>query len=174
MMKIKVLHDWDNPYRSGRWGIRRGIQLILYGISKKIPLLKRIPMVREVYDELYKNAITLAKLDRLVDVKGIFGVQDSVVERFPIVGAEIVKYWGDFRRHIHIDHPKKTRLWEPPLMCPRREIWQYDQRYKEHGEDVPMLKDGELPIFHVDYPRFIPLYIDWLYWVIKEGAEIYE
>lgn len=171
---MNVLHDWDNPYRSGRWCIRRGVQLILYGISKKIPLFRRLPMVEEVYGELYKNAITLAKLDRLVDVEGIFGVRDDVAEKFPTIGIEVVKYLGDFRRHIHIDHPEEIRLWEPPLKCPRKVVWHYDQRYRDHGEKISMLKAGELPIFHVDYPNFVPLYIDWLYWVLEEGGEIYE
>ncbi len=172
---MNVLHDWDNPYRSGRWCIRRGVQLILYGISKKIPFLRRIPIVEEMYGELYKNAITLAKLDRLANVKGIFGIQDNVVVEFPDIEIKISEHLSEFRRHIHIDLPEKIRLWEPPLECsPRRVIWHYDQRYRDHGENVPILRAGELPIFHVDYPNLLSLYIDWLYWVLIEGGKIYE
>ncbi len=171
---MNVLHDWDNPYRSGRWCIRRGVQLIIYALSKRIKILRKMSMVKEMYTELYNNAITLAKLDRLVKVHGIFGVKDSVVHEFPTIEEDINSLKLEYRRHIHVDYPRAVRWWEPPLS--QREVtWRYDQKYRDHGRNIPIkLKPGELPIFHVDYPNFIPLYIDWLYWVLEEGGEIYE
>lgn len=172
-MRLKVLHDWDEPYKSERRSLYRAAQLILYALSRKVSILRRLPIVRPVYDELYRNSLALAKLDRLLGVHGIFGIRDDVAERYPDILNEIRRY-AEVRRHVHFDLPdRRMRKWEPPLnQSPA--TWHYDRKYVKGQRNVEGLLDrDELPIFHVDYPEFLSAYIDWLHWVLIENGQIY-
>ena len=165
---MKILHDWDNPYTGrGTTAFRRGLQLILFALSKKIPLLTRIPMVRRVRDEHRSYVDVLAMLDDLAGVKPIFGVRDRVEKAYPGVKNYLRETYGvDVRRHLHIGRnrdPDRTRTWEPldGLEHVTSNVWHFDKRYSEGAP--PKLGPGELPIWHVDHPSFLRHYIRYLY-----------
>ena len=78
MSDIDVLHDFDSPYLSGKYALRRGVQLVLYALSKKIRFFRRLTIVKEVYEETESYAITLAKLSKITGIQAIFGINRNV------------------------------------------------------------------------------------------------
>ena len=156
---MKILIDWDQPNLSGSYAIKRGIKLIAYGICKKLNL--RPKFVDEIYRETDEYAITISRLNELLGIYTIYGIRDSVkYEKNPT----IEQLWkNDVRRHIHIgenNDPDRQRLWEPALNQ-SKDTWHYDDDYY-NGHEVT-LKEGELPIFHVDRPFRLQTYIKYLY-----------
>jgi len=173
MARIHVLHDFDSPYLSGRYALKRGIQLVLYALSKKLKLLRRLSIVREVYEETRAYAETLAKLDRVAGVQAVFGLNRKVASVYPEFAEELEKYGAVTIEHWHeLSGGISVSKWEPPIKQ-RRETWHYDQEFVAKGEDVLKLEPGEMPIFHVDYPYLLRYYVDWLYFALVEGGDIY-
>lgn len=126
-----------------------------------------------MYDELYHNAITLAKLDALVEVKSIFGILAEIWPQNLDVIKELKLYGVDVRMHFHegkLSDPNRKRKWTPSL-TQSPNTWHYDKKFIK-GEMI-LLKKDELPVFHVDYPEFLRNYIDWLYKVKFEKLKIY-
>lgn len=167
---MKVLHDWDSLWISGRWALKRGISLFCYVLSKKLPLLLKIKYFHENTEKIQAEQLiymeTLIKLNKLSGVSPIFGIRDVIREKY---GEEIdelaLKYGVDIRRHIHIGElsdPNRTRLWEPPLNQ-SKETWHFDTKWAK-GEKV-ILKPNECAVFHIDYPHYLSFYIDYLFGV---------
>jgi hypothetical protein len=155
LSELKVVHDFDNPYMSGRWALRRGIQLITYALSRKISFLKRY--CREVYAENEANSYTLYALDRLLGIRGIFGINDVVEKEFSGLRKRLGELGAPTVRHWHVS--KDEVHWEPELGIPRTQWW-FDQEYS-CGIRSP--KPDEWLVFHCDYPHLLPAYIQCLY-----------
>jgi len=164
---MKVLHDWDDPYLHPWHALRRALYLILYAASTQIPILNRIPRVAMIREETREHADTLAKLDALVGIEPIFGIRDTVSQAYPdIINELTMKYRADVRRHIHIgcnSDPARVRTWEPidGLEAVTARLWHFDRDYA-NGNPVELNPD-EVAVWHVDYPRFLKHYINWLY-----------
>jgi hypothetical protein len=172
-MKIKVLHDFDSPFLSGRYALKRGIQLVLYAISKKIKFLRRFDKIKDVYNETEKYAQTLAKLDKISNVQSFFGIHNNVRTIFPEFPKVLKQYDANIIEHWHeLSNGSSISKWNPPL-CQRKETWHYDLDYKSKGKQVVKLEKDEMPIFHVDYPYLLECYIDWLYFVLIQKGRIY-
>jgi len=171
---LKVLHDWDRNTRSGSYTLWRGINLILYGITKKFPFLNRIKYVRKKNDEIEGEMLrymeTLIKLNRIAGITPIFGIRDEVREKYGERIDELGElYRVDIRRHIHIGEdpdPDRKRVWEPPLedqdiINARMDSWHFDSHFVK-GQRVELVP-GELPIWHIDRPNWLPDYIDFIF-----------
>lgn len=172
-MKIKVLHDFDSPFLSGRYALKRGVQLVLYAISKKIKFLRRFEVVKEVYNETKIYAQTLAKLDKISNVQSFFGIHNNVHNIFPEFHRVLKQYDVNIIEHWHeLSKSGSISKWNPPL-SQRKETWHYDLNYKNKGKEVVKLEKDEMPIFHVDYPYLLEHYIDWLYFVLIQKGRIY-
>jgi hypothetical protein len=79
------------------------------------------------------------------------------------------------RTHVHIGEipdPNRIRTYEPldGLEHISSNVWHYDTDYVSNQR--PTLKEGEIPIWHVDRPQFLKHYIDFLYEVLVEGMEL--
>jgi hypothetical protein len=156
--QLKILHDFDNAYPSGRWALKRGFRLLLYAFSRRLPFLKRY--CGDIYQENYDNAFTLLALNDLVGVRGLFGINDRVAEQFPnlrtkleSLGARTLRHW-----HAGLDNPH----WDPELRI-SREQWWFDQEYAA-GKRTPT--PDEWILFHCDYPQLLPSYINCLHELI--------
>lgn len=179
---VRILHDMDFANRRPLIALKRGIKLIIYALSRIFRI--RIGVVDDIYEEIRENADTLIKLDKLVGVTSVMGIKTEVLNTYPNIMEELREYNDvDVREHIHIgdknypfgwrqfSDPNRKRLWVPALDQPK-ETWSYDTDYMA-GKRI-LLKDGQLPIWHVHHPKNLKYYIDFLYWVLKEGGEIYE
>lgn len=164
---MKVLHDYDQPALSGRYALRRGLDLILYAAAK--PLGAHCP----IHHETDRHLETLIKLDHLCGVEPIIGIRHHVYNGKPQARDTCRLYGVDTRRHWHIgedDDPDRRREWDPPL-AQSRNTWHYEERWI--AGDPPALRRGELPVWHVDHPHRLPDYIDFLYsWKVL-GASPY-
>ncbi|MBA7491581.1 hypothetical protein ES702_02129 [subsurface metagenome] len=166
---MKVLHDWDRLEVSGRWARSRGISLLLYALGRKFNFLKRIKFIREntkaVETEKLAYMETVIKLNTICGVQQIYGIRDLIREKYDKeINALTSKYGIDVRRHIHIgknSDPKRIRIWIPSLYGQTRESWHFDTKYAR-GEKV-VLGFNERPIFHLDYPYRLALYIDYIF-----------
>ena len=110
--------------------------------------------------------LTLIKLNKLCGVDQIFGIRDIIGDKYgEEINALYLAYDDlDVRQHIHIGEapdPNRIRLWWPPLLCQSPESWHFDTKYSK-GEKV-VLGYNERPIFHVDRPYHLALYIDYLF-----------
>ena len=141
---------------------------MVYSMSLRLPFLNIFHAVLKNKLKIEKEKLeymeTLIKLDRIAGITPVFGIRDSVRERYGNRIDELEKsYRVDIRRHIHIGEnsdPNRRRVWEPPL-TQSRETWSFDSLFLQ-GKKV-ILKPGELPIFHIDQPRLIKVYIDYLF-----------
>jgi len=170
---IKILHDYDEPFLSGKYAISRGLKLIIYGICRYLGI--RPKLVESIYNETRENADTIIKLDKLVGVTPIMGIRDVVQQYYPNLMTELKRYGVDVRTHIHIGeapNPQRIRTWEPieGLEKITSNVWHYD---KDHvlGKR-PLLNRGEIPVWHVDRPNWLNHYVDFLYEVLVEHAEL--
>jgi hypothetical protein len=158
--RINVLHDFDNPYLSGRYALRRAFKLTLYALSKKLFFLRRF--AAEIYSETYQYCRTMATLDLLLNIQSTFGLKDEVTAAFPTIANELRSLGFDVRRHYHIS--TKDVRWDPPLdVTP--ESWFFDRRY---GEDRA-IGLGKWAVFHADYPYLFSAYVDFLLQARKLG-----
>jgi len=153
--RIKVVHDFDSPFLSGRYALRRGAKLILFAVSKILPFLR--PFVNDIYDECYRNCLTLAMIDKLVGVKSIFGLRQDVETEFPDLRGQLESMDFDVRRHSHISTTEVT--WDPPLDV-EPEYWFFDQVYAA-GKLKPS-KNTKWAVFHADYPFLLSRYVEFL------------
>jgi len=166
---LKVLHDWDAIGRSKSWTLRRGLSLVLYSISTRLPFLNGYHFVMKNTLKIDKEKInymeTLIKLDMIAGITPIFGIRDKVRARHRERIDELEKkYKVDIRRHIHIgknDDPDRKRLWEPPLENQTFNSWHFELEYMNGNKRK--LQSGELPIFHIDRPNLIWVYIDYIF-----------
>jgi len=152
--KLNVLHDFDNPHLSGKYALRRGGKLILYAISKKLPLLRRF--VKDIYFETYGNCMTLAALDKLLGIESRFGLKDEVLEAFPELDKELANMGFAVHRHYHVS--RDDVQWQPPLDV-EKDAWFFDQQYNTSRNVGSHLKWA---VFHADYPYLLPAYVDFL------------
>jgi len=170
---MRILHDYDDPNLSPNYAIKRGLKLIIYGIFKRFGL--RPKFIQHIYDEVREYADTLIKLDKLVGVTPIMGIRDKVQDHYPNIMKELSEYGVDVRTHIHIGEipdPNRIRTYEPitGLEHISSNVWHYDTDYV--SKQRPKLKDGEIPIWHVDRPHFLKHYINFLYEVLVKGMEL--
>jgi hypothetical protein len=163
---LKIIHDFDDAYPSGRWAFRRGFKLIMYGLSKKLPFLKRY--CREIYLENYQNATILAKLDALVGVSSRFGINTRVEPLFPDVRHDLEGLGAQVHRHWHVS--KTDVKWDPvlPFDAPMSHWW-FDQDYASGKKRAT---SDDMLCFHVDRPYLLPAYINALYEVCFEKSEL--
>jgi hypothetical protein len=132
----------------------------MYSVCKFFHI--RIKYVEDIYTQTDKYVETLVKLNSLVGVEGVFGIRDCVAEEKRLTISYLKNSGQDVRRHIHVlkKGPNRKRLWEPPLNQ-SMDTWHFDSDY-HNGVEVK-LKEGELPVFHVDLPYRLSTYIDYLY-----------
>lgn len=148
---------------------------MLYSISRRIPFLNGYHFIMKntlkIDNEKIEYMETLIKLDMIAGITSIFGIRDEVRKRHWERIDEFEKiYKVDIRRHIHIGgnkDPNRKRLWEPPLnQTPKS--WHFDLAYMR-GNRIELLP-GEFPIFHVDRPNLISVYIDFIFEeLVKNG-----
>jgi len=170
---MKILHDWDRLEIEGGYALRRGISLLLYCLSRKFSVLKRINYIRLNSEKIETEKIsymeTLIKLNTLCGVQQIYGIRDIIKMKYgEAINALTLKYAIDVRRHIHIGEnsdPKRIRMWIPSLYGQTRNSWHFDTKYAK-GELVK-LGPNERAIFHIDRPHFLALYIDYLFEMIE-------
>jgi hypothetical protein len=148
---IRVLHDFDNPYPSGRQALRRGVALITYAISKKIPMLR--PLAKEVYRECFEHCLNLAQTDKLLGIESRFGIKDEVDKVFPELRRELIELGFPVHRHVH--HSRGHVSWDPPLDIEDR-ARHFDQEFARTGA-IP--EETKWVVFHADYPRLLSAYI---------------
>ena len=170
---IRILHDYDEPHLRSYYAIKRGLKLLLYGVCKRLGL--RLTIIEPIYNEVREYADTLIKLDKLVGVTSVMGIRDKVQEHYPEIMEELSEYCVDLRTHIHIGDipdPNRIRTWEPinKLENITSNVWHYDTDYVMGQR--PKLKDGEIPIWHIDRPHFLKHYINFLYEVLVEEMEL--
>lgn len=169
---MNVLHDWDRTVIDGGWAKRRSFSLFLYCLVRKFNFLRHIKYFRENAEKIEAEQMaymeTLIKLNKICNVNMIFGIRDAVHDRY---AGEIDKlalaYKLDVRRHLHIgedNDPNRVRSWIPPLPEQTKSSWHFDIKFAKN-EKVKLAKN-ERPIFHIDRPRHLALYIDYLYEVI--------
>jgi hypothetical protein len=163
LSELKVLHDFDNPYISGKWALSRGVQLITYALSRKLSFLKRY--CKEVYAESEDYSCTLCALDQLLGIKGIFGINDMVEKEFPSLRKKLTELEARTARHWHVS--KEEVHWEPELNVPQTQWW-FDQEYSS-GKRSP--RPEEWIVFHCDYPHLLSSYIRCLY-QLKFGRKL--
>lgn len=169
---MSVLHDWDRTIIEGGWAKRRSFSLFLYCLVRKFNILRHIKYFRENAEKIEAEQLaymeTLIKLNRICQVDMIFGIRDVVHEKYAWeLDKLILAYDLDVRRHIHKgenDDPNRVRSWIPPLPKQTKNSWHFDTKFAK-GERVKLKKD-ERPIFHIDRPFHLALYIDFLYEVI--------
>lgn len=170
---IKILHDYDDPYIRSNYAIKRGLKLLLYGIFKRLGL--KPAFLEPVYNEVRENADILIKLDKLVGVTSIMGIKDGVQDEYPEIMKELGEYGVDVRTHIHIGEPpdpNRIRTYRPldGLEHISSNVWHYDTDFVAGKR--PILKEGEMPIWHVDRPHYLKHYIEFLYAALIEGIEL--
>jgi len=165
---MKVLFDWDNPDLDYIYAMQRGIKPIVYSVCRVLHL--RPKYVEEVYTETDKYVETVSKLNQMLGVETVFGIRDDVSKVKPRSVIYLREHEKDVRRHIHIGKrgPDRKRLWEPPL-TQSMDTWHYDVDYYEGHK--PILKEGELPIWHIDRPYRISTYIDFIYETKEKSKE---
>jgi len=152
--QVHIIHDFDNPYLSGKYALRRGLALILFAASKKLPFFRSL--AKHVYRECYDYCLTLAKLDRLVGVQSHFGIKDEVTREFPQLVSELQALGFQVHRHYHVS--RENVGWDPPLDIDQRS-WFFDQEYARNK----MIPDSlDWAVFHADYPFLVDSYIDFL------------
>lgn len=145
--KLSVLHDWDHAYPDS------------------------IEAQRKYLD-------TLISLDNLSGVTPVLGIKNTIYDLYPDLDQELREKFGqiDIRVHVHVIEdfkiPQRRRLWIPPL-TQTKATWRYDSDWSRHGR-LTLLKAGELPVFHVDYPNYLGSYIEWLDAVLNRSMKIYE
>jgi hypothetical protein len=155
--KISILHDFDNPYPSGRRALKRGIKLILYALSKHIPFLRRF--VEDIYLEAYRYCITLAKIDALLGINSHFGLKEDVLKAFPEIQNKLKEIMPSVNIHMHYHISKDKVTWVPELDVPKNSWW-FDQEFSK-SHKIP--SDLKWAVFHADYPELINDYIDFLF-----------
>ena len=161
-----VFHDFDNPHPSGRWAIRHGFALIVYGVTKRFNRPKWLKRkVAYIAQMNYEYAFTLAMIDRLLGIPSIFGIHDRVAKEFPNLISDLRKLGVDVHRHWHVS-PTEVR-WDPAVHLPT-EYWWMDQ---EIARGVRTVKSTDRFLqFHCDYPHFLHYYIEALTKAKKEGS----
>jgi len=154
---LKIIHDFDDAYPSGRWALHRGWKLILYAMSKRLPFLKRY--CKDVYLENYENARILCELDTLLGQTSRFGINTRVEPVFPQLRGELEALGAKVYKHWHVS--KTDVRWDPPLPfeAPMSHWW-FDQDYAAGKVDATA---DDMLTFHVDRPYLLPAYIDALY-----------
>jgi len=170
---MRILHDHDDPYLRANYAIKRGVKLFIYGIFKHLGLKPKF--LEPIYNEVREYADTIIKLDKLVGVTPIMAIREEVQDQFPDIMKELSEYGVDVRTHIHIGeppNPNRIRTYAPldGLEQISSNVWHYDTDYVSNQR--PTLKEGEIPIWHVDRPQFLKHYIDFLYKVLIEGMEL--
>jgi len=159
---IRVIHDFDSPFPSGRQALGTGLKLIVYAISKKLPFVR--PLAKDIYQDCYRYCLTLAKLDRTIGLKSAFGLRQEVEDEFPSLRKELEAMGFSVHRHVH--HSETEVTWDPPLdVAPK--YWHFDRLYA--GGDIRPTKDTEWAVFHADYPDLMGHYIDFLDESISKG-----
>jgi len=160
--KIRVLHDFDSPFLSGRYALKRGLQLIVYALSKKLPFIR--PLVKDVYMESYEYCLTLARLDRLVGLQSVFGLTGVVEQQFPDLREKLHEMGYEAHKHVHFS--KTSVAWDPPLSVDPK-YWFFDQQYA--AGEVKVNGNTEWAVFHADYPHLFDYYVSFLHESISEG-----
>ncbi len=169
--KIRILHDYDNPYPRRSAAIKLGIKLILYGLLNKISI--KINFINEIHDLARSELDLMIKLDKIVNVYSIIGIKKEIELAYPDIFNDLKKYEVDVREHFHegdrLD-PKRIRRWEPPLNLPIYN-WNYDKKYV--GDEKVMLNSTDIPVWHATGFN-LSNYVNFLYNVLILNEKIYK
>lgn len=174
---IAVLHDFDAPKFSYKISLYFAVIYLLYPVFMLIKKLTGRPLpriIRRLEYLNYRNALTLAKLDRLIGVESHFGIRDCVEKKYPNIRSQLKKFGTQVHLHVHEGKnkdPNRKRYWIPTIPNTSR-TWHFEKDYLR-GTLKP-LEPGELPVWHCDYPHYLEYYIDFLYSVTFEGLNIYK
>jgi len=152
---MKVLHDFDTPFLSGSYALKRGLRLVVYAASKKLPFLR--PFVRDVYEECRNYCLTLARLDKLIGLKAAFGLREDVEKEFPDLRRKLEEMGFAVHRHVHVT--RANVVWDPPLDV-EPQYWFFDQRYAAGGLKID--NETKWAVFHADYPHVFEHYVRFL------------
>jgi hypothetical protein len=157
---MKVLFDWDLPELDMKYCFSRGVKLILFSFCTFLHL--RPKFLESIYLETDEYAKTLVILNEMLGVETVFGVRDVVIEAKPEMYEYLKKNARDVRVHRHIGKYGKDRkrTWEPPLNQ-SMDTWDFEIKY--HNGIIQPLKEGELPVFHVDRPYRFSTYIRFIH-----------
>jgi len=125
-------------------------------------------MPKPLLYEKYSHMLALIELDKIFDIKSIWGITKEVSETFPDVVDKIIQNQFEVRSHFHV---KKKELgkgkWVPPLeVNPENMI--YDRKYVLNKKKI-LPKNGEIVVWHVDHPYNLPYYIEFVQRCKKEG-----
>jgi len=156
--QLRVLHDFDSPYPSYKYALKRMFQLLLYWLSasRKFRFLRDFKFVQNCYRENYDYCLLLAHLDRLLGVKAKWGIHVEVQKVFPDLKSRIESLGFQVHDHWHVPVSDGVApKWNPPLDIPREYYW-WDQDYVK-GKVRP--KPGGWIVFHGDYPEFLLYYL---------------
>jgi len=158
--KMKVLIDWDNPNLDYMYAFKRGIKLILYSMCVLFHL--RPKFLEDIYLETDKHIETIMKLNEMLGVETVFGIRDVVSDAKPYIINYLKEYNKDVRKHVHIGKygPNRIRTWNPPL-TQSIDTWDFEIKY--YNGILQPLKEGELPIWHIDRPYRLSTYIKFVY-----------
>jgi len=131
------------------------LKLIVFALSKKLPFLR--PIAKDVYTECYEYCLTLARLDKLAGVKGIFGLRKDVEREFPELRGQLQEMGFVVHRHTHLSKTEVT--WDPPLDV-GSEYWFFDRDYAKGALEIS--ENTEWAVFHADYPYLVSDYLRFL------------
>ena len=146
-MKMTVLHDWDNAYP-------------------------------EKFDKCWDYLISIIQYDKNMGIIPIIAIHTNIYNKMPNIEEILYKRHPelDIRIHVHVidnfSHPNRKRLYIPPLNQGMN-TWRYDSEYVRDNRLVK-LKDGEFPVWHIDYPEYFPKYVEWIEKVKNGEIDLYE
>jgi hypothetical protein len=157
---MKVLFDWDLPELDMKYCFSRGIKLVLFSFCTFLHL--RPKFLEDIYLETDEYAKALIKLNEMLGVETVFGIRDVVSDAKPYMVNYLKDHNQDVRKHIHIGKhgPDRIRTWEPPL-TQSMDTWDFEIKY--YNGILQPLKDGELPLWHIDRPYRLQTYINFVY-----------
>jgi len=159
--KVIVIHDWDFPLYQRKTCLKRALWLFLYAIFGNFSWFrKRMP--KWLLYEKYNQALALAELDKMLNIRAIFGLTDKVKFCFPDIEEKLENLGFEVRYHYHVKQKAVGRgRWDPPLnVKPLNMV--YDRRYALKGErELP--SENELVVWHVDHMQYnLPFYLEFI------------
>ncbi|MDE2233800.1 MAG: hypothetical protein KGJ90_06900 [Patescibacteria group bacterium] len=122
--------------------LRRAKDLLLYAVSRKTSL---ITSPAWVYEEKKLAALAVARLDRILGIKSVWGLTQDVINCYPTLASELKELGADVRFHYHIKPDPKgeaTPVWNPPLEGIG------DKLFDSHW---PRSLEGDYCVWHIDY-----------------------
>lgn len=131
--EIQIIHDWDYPYPSGTWAIKKGIKLFVYALSRKLHFLRRFCV--DIYEEQLGVAKKYLLIEELCGIKPYYYIRPNVQEAFREFIAKIPNVG------IHLHYKNKDRIWIPGVGGKR--YWKYSAVCKTTQGGIFKLDSGK-------------------------------